>query len=119
MAAEIIMPQLGMNMTEGTVVEWRKREGDVCQRNEVIAVIQTDKADVELEAPSEGVLTAPLVRAGETVAVGTVIAYVLAPGEKEPDLAVSTLAPSPVVHGDQAIPSTPGARRLARTAGIS
>jgi pyruvate dehydrogenase E2 component (dihydrolipoamide acetyltransferase) len=73
-AIEVSMPQMGADMTEGTVVRWLKQVGDEVERGEIIAEIETDKATVELEAFQAGVMRKHVVDEGETVPVGQVIA---------------------------------------------
>ena len=78
------MPQLGVSVAEGTVVEWKKQVGDWVEADEVIASISTDKIDTDVEAPAAGRLQEILVPVGETVDVGTVIALIATdakPGE--------------------------------------
>jgi 2-oxoglutarate dehydrogenase E2 component (dihydrolipoamide succinyltransferase) len=70
----ILMPQLGETVTEGTIITWCKREGDPVRADEVLLEIETDKAATEVPAPMAGVLARILVAAGETVAVGTILA---------------------------------------------
>ncbi|MDP3061766.1 MAG: biotin/lipoyl-containing protein, partial [Chloroflexota bacterium] len=70
MAITIVMPQMGYDMKEGTVVRWRKKEGDLVARGEVIAEIETDKAVVEMEAYAGGVLSRIVAPEGKTVPVG-------------------------------------------------
>ena len=60
MISEVVMPQMGADMTEGTILRWLKREGDAVDRGEVIAEIETDKANVEIEAFDD--LDAPVAR---------------------------------------------------------
>ena len=91
MATTILMPQMGYDMREGTVVRWRKREGEAISRGEVIAEIETDKATVEMEAYSAGVLSRIVVEEGRTVPVGELIAVIIEPGESPPEL--DTLRP--------------------------
>ena len=55
MISEVVMPQMGADMTEGTLVKWLKSEGDAVERGEIIAEIETDKANVEIEAFESGV----------------------------------------------------------------
>ena len=85
MASEVIMPQMGFDMREGTVVSWLKQEGDEVQRGEAIAEIETDKATVELESFAAGTLGRIYVAAGVTVPVGEVIAVITAAGEELPE----------------------------------
>ena len=81
---EIHMPQMGVSVAEGTVVEWKKQVGDWVEADEVIASISTDKIDTDVEAPTAGRLQEILVAVGETVEVGTVMALIATdakPGE--------------------------------------
>ena len=80
MAHEVTMPQMGYDMTEGTINEWRVKEGDPVARGDTIASIATDKADIDIEAYADGVLRKIVVAPGQTVPVGTVIAWI---GEKD------------------------------------
>ena len=84
MAATIVMPQMGYDMKEGTVVQWVKKEGEAVTRGEVIAEIETDKATVEFEAFTTGVLRKIYVEAGVPVPVGQLIAVITAPDEEAP-----------------------------------
>ena len=70
------MPQMGISVSEGTILEWRKQVGDSVEADETICDVTTDKVDVEIPCPASGVLERILVEPGETVAVGTVIAEV-------------------------------------------
>ena len=74
MIVNIIMPQLGESITEGTIVAWRKNVGDAVERDEIILEISTDKVDSEIPSPAAGTLAEIIVKEGETVQVGTVIA---------------------------------------------
>ncbi len=78
------MPQMGADMTEGTVVRWFKQVGDPVERGEIIAEIETDKANVELEAFESGTLLKLVAGEGDLVPVGDVIALL---GEKDEDVA--------------------------------
>jgi pyruvate/2-oxoglutarate dehydrogenase complex dihydrolipoamide acyltransferase (E2) component len=78
------MPQMGVSVAEGTVVEWKKQVGDWVEADEVIAAISTDKIDTDVEAPAAGRLQEILVQVGETVDVGAVLAVIATdakPGE--------------------------------------
>ena len=91
MATSIVMPQMGYDMQEGTVVRWRKKEGESVARGEVIAEIQTDKATVEFEAYTSGVLRRIVVDEGVAIPVGDLIAVITDPDEAMPaDLAAAT-----------------------------
>jgi pyruvate dehydrogenase E2 component (dihydrolipoyllysine-residue acetyltransferase) len=80
-AADVIMPALGMAQDTGTVLRWLKSEGDTVSRGEPLIEVETDKATVEVESPCDGILSAVRAGAGEQVPVGEVVAVVLAPGE--------------------------------------
>ena len=84
MATYIEMPKLADTMTEGTLLKWRKSEGDKIQAGDVLADIETDKATMEMEADDDGILHKHLVTAGQKVAVGSQIALLLAKDEAPP-----------------------------------
>ena len=84
MALEIIMPKAGIDMTEGEIVEWKKKVGDPVKQGEIILEIMTDKTNMELEAEEDGYLIAILKNAGETVPVTEVIGYLGEEGENAP-----------------------------------
>jgi 2-oxoglutarate dehydrogenase E2 component (dihydrolipoamide succinyltransferase) len=81
MAIEVLMPQMGESVAEGTIVRWLKEVGDAIDRDEPIFEITTDKVDAEIPAPEGGVLLDIRVAAGETVEVGTIVAVIGAEGE--------------------------------------
>src|SRR5277367_4999883 len=83
MPSEITMPQLSDTMTEGTVVKWRKKEGDRVKAGEIIAEIETDKATMEMEAFEAGTLAYIAIAEGGKVAVGAPMA-ILAIGKENP-----------------------------------
>lgn len=144
MATNVVMPQMGYDMREGTVVRWHKREGEAVNRGEVIADIETDKATVEFEAYTAGVLGRIVAAEGIAVPVGNLIAIITAPGEAVPDAgggegaglaAAAAPAPGPVTPAaagsvvesgavpagsgdDGRVRASPIARRLARERGI-
>ncbi len=81
---DVTMPQMGVSVAEGTVVEWRKQPGDWVEADEIIAAISTDKIDTDVEAPATGRVQELIVDVGETVEVGTVLARIATdarPGE--------------------------------------
>lgn len=82
MATEITMPKLSDTMTEGKLISWKKSVGERVERGDIIAEVETDKANMELEAFTSGVLLETRVKPGEMVPVGTVIAVIGAAGEK-------------------------------------
>jgi 2-oxoglutarate dehydrogenase E2 component (dihydrolipoamide succinyltransferase) len=82
------MPQMGVSVAEGTIVEWRKRPGDWVEADEPVCDVTTDKVDVEIPSPAAGRLERILVEPGATVAVGTVLAEInpeARPGEAHPE----------------------------------
>ena len=93
MATDVIMPQMGFDMEEGTVVRWLKAEGDHVDRGEPIVEVETDKATVEVESFASGLLRRIVVTEGITVPVGQVIGIIGAADEELP--ATDAVAPSP------------------------
>jgi len=81
MPVEIVMPKLGLTMTEGEIVKWKKKEGDYVKKGEVLFVLETEKVTYEVESPEDGILAKILVRENETVPIRGVVAYLLRPGE--------------------------------------
>ena len=75
-SVDVTMPQMGVSVAEGTIVEWKKAVGDAIERDEIICSISTDKIDTDVESPASGTLGAILVDVGETVEVGTVLATI-------------------------------------------
>ena len=88
---EFKLPSLGADMDEGTLLTWHVKPGDTVKRGQVVAVVDTSKAAVDVEIWQDGVVADLLVQAGEKVPVGTVLARLLAPGE----VAASAGAPAP------------------------
>ena len=82
--AEITMPKLSDTMTDGTLVSWKKKQGEKVSMGEVIADVETDKATMEVEAFEDGILAEIIVQEGQKVAVGEKIALILAEGEAAP-----------------------------------
>lgn len=90
---EFTMPALGADMDEGTLNEWLVQPGDTVTRGQIVAVVETTKAAVEIECWHDGVIGELLVPIGQTVAVGTALATILEPGEKaEPRPAAAVAA---------------------------
>jgi len=76
MKIEVVMPKMGESLQEGTITKWLKKVGDKIERDEMILEISTDKVDTEVPAPNSGILAEILIPEGQTVEVGTVIAYI-------------------------------------------
>jgi pyruvate dehydrogenase E2 component (dihydrolipoamide acetyltransferase) len=79
--AEFVMPQLGADMSAGKLLNWRKKVGDLVQRGDIIADVETEKADIEVEVFATGVIEKLLVQPGEKVPVGTVLAIIQEEGK--------------------------------------
>ena len=73
---DMIMPQMGESIAEGTIIKWLKKEGDKVEKDEIILEISTDKVDSEIPSPQAGVIKKLLASEEETVQVGSVIAHI-------------------------------------------
>src|SRR6266545_5030000 len=100
---DVIMPQMGESIAEGTLSRWIKQVGDPIKRDEPIFEISTDKVDAEIPAPAAGVLAEILVTEGQTVAVQTVVATI----ETEAGAAVAPAAAAPPPPAAAAPPPAP------------
>lgn len=133
MAHSIVMPALEMAQENGKLLAWRKKEGEAVAKGEPLLEIETDKAVVEVEAPADGILAGVRTSEGETIAVGTTIAWIVAPGEAPPAdapvAATARRATTAPARASASVKSTeaavapglrisPKARRLAREHGI-
>lgn len=87
---EFALPSLGSDMDEGTITDWLVKPGDEVTRGQVVAVVDTTKAAVEVECWHDGIVHEILVPEGETISVGTVLATLLAPGENPPEAQTPT-----------------------------
>jgi pyruvate dehydrogenase E2 component (dihydrolipoamide acetyltransferase) len=131
--AQFLMPILGADMTEGKLVAWRKQPGDRLERGEIIAEVETDKADVEVECYVPGVLEKLLAGEGSTVLVGRPIALIKADDEAAAAAQVAPSVPPPFVQAAAAatpvaaarpprpaerVRASPAARQLAEASGI-
>ncbi len=116
---EVTMPQMGVSVADGTIIEWRKRPGDWIEADETICEVTTDKVDVEIPSPAAGRLERILVEAGENVPVGTPIAEIdggASAGEAHPD---EHHEPDRSDHEpDRSGSHSPVARRIAAEHGI-
>ncbi|GAC1435458.1 MAG: hypothetical protein NVS1B11_29770 [Terriglobales bacterium] len=103
MPTDIVMPQMGESIVEGTITKWLKKPGDKVQRDEPLFEISTDKVDAEIPAPASGVLRDIKVAEGNTVQVNTVVGTISADGESAaPAKATSAPAAPAPPSGDQA-----------------
>lgn len=135
--ADFVMPTLGSDMTEGTLVEWKKKPGDRVTKGEILAEVDTEKSAIEVESFHTGVIEQLLVKPGETVPVGTVMGIIREEGA-QPTMATQvrpappaappsvTVAPQAVVTATTAPPAaaqerlkiSPAAKKLARELGV-
>src|SRR5258708_33250131 len=95
---DVVMPQMGESIVEGTLTKWLKKKGDHVERDEPLFEISTDKVDTEIPAPVAGVLGEVLVQEGATVAIGTIVAKIDATGNgasSQPTPAPEKTAPPP------------------------
>jgi pyruvate/2-oxoglutarate dehydrogenase complex dihydrolipoamide acyltransferase (E2) component len=102
---DVTMPQMGVSVAEGTVVEWKKQVGDWVTADEIIAAISTDKIDTDVESPATGRVAEIVVQVGETVDVGTVMARIATdakPGEAHVSENGAPEAPTEVAEAEPA-----------------
>jgi len=119
MASDIIMPQLGESIAEGTVVKWFIPTGAMIQKDQALLEVETEKVDLEIPSPVTGVLSEIIVREGDTVPVGTVLARI----ESTPPSEVVNRVGGVVVRPSQPMPEgehrhSPAVRQLAREHGV-
>ena len=104
--ADFVMPQLGADMTAGKLLRWRKTVGDRIQRGEIIADVETDKADIEVEVFTTGVIEELLVQPEEIVPVGTIMAIIREEGKAVP-VGERPIAVVPPIAPAQPAPPSP------------
>ncbi len=107
MATELLMPKLGLTMTEGTIDEWKKKVGDKVTKGEIIYSVATDKLTNDVESEADGILLKIAVPEGETVPCKTVVGWLGAAGETVPDGA-GTAAPAEAAAPSAAAPAAAG-----------
>src|SRR2546422_6045440 len=132
MATNVYMEALSPTMEEGRVVKWHKRDGDPVKTGETLAEVETDKAVMDLVARADGVLRQVAAAEGQTVAVGSVVAVIVSPGETVGATVAAAPPPAPVAArsgmrdagGVEPAPAdvtrvkaSPLAKRMAREAG--
>lgn len=106
MSAEVVMPQMGESIAEGTVSKWLKKVGDKVEKDEPILEISTDKVDAEVPAPASGIILDIRVKEGETVPVGTVVAVIGEPTEATQTTSKPQSEPQQAVSSQVATAST-------------
>jgi len=112
MATEVVMPQMGESITEGTLTKWLKQPGDTVARDEPLFEISTDKVDAEIPSPAAGVLKEIKVKEGDTVAINTIVAILDAEGSAAapaPAAAATPAAEAPKVEAAPALAAITGA----------
>ena len=129
MASEIVLPQWGMEMQDGTIVRWLKQEGDTVAEGEPIVEVETAKLQTELESTASGVLSRIVAQEGEIVPIRGVLCVIAEPGEEIAPSAAPAAASASPTPATQAAPASngagapgvqvvPAARRLARERGV-
>jgi 2-oxoglutarate dehydrogenase E2 component (dihydrolipoamide succinyltransferase) len=137
MPTNVVMPQMGESVAEGTITKWLKKVGDRVQQDETLFEITTDKVDADIPSPAAGILATILVHENETVAVNSVVAQIVAEDEAaaaelpptreavaarpSPSAGEEAAAPSPAPTAREApgkIRSSPLVRRIARNHGV-
>ena len=91
MPTDVVMPQMGESITEGTITKWLKKPGDTVQRDEPLFEISTDKVDAEIPSPAAGTLKEIKIAEGTTVQINTVVAIIDEAGS-------GSAAPAPLLH---------------------
>ncbi len=104
MPTDIIMPQMGESIVEGTITKWLKKPGDKVQRDEPLFEISTDKVDAEIPAPASGVLQEIKVTEGTTVGVNTVVGTIAADGEAAAPVKAAPATPAPPAKEEKPAP---------------
>ena len=99
--ADVVLPQLGETVTEGTIIRWIKQVGDEVDRDEPLFEISTDKVDSEVPSPAAGILTQVVVPEGETVEVGTLLAVISDSAAAPEPAAEPPAAPEPAAAGPE------------------
>ncbi|MEG2176652.1 MAG: dihydrolipoamide acetyltransferase family protein [Oscillibacter sp.] len=119
MATEVLMPKMGLTMTEGTIEEWKKKEGDTVKKGDVLFSVATDKLTNDVECDTDGTLLKILYGEGETVECKKTLAWIGQPGEAVPtDAAAPAASPAAAVAVAPvaaAVAATPAAARAAGT----
>ena len=103
---DVVMPQMGESIVEGTLTKWLKKPGERVERDEPLFEISTDKVDTEIPSPAAGLLAEVLVEEGETVAINTVVGRVEESGTAQPVQAPKAEAPKTAAPGPKPTPRT-------------
>src|ERR687883_1881794 len=95
MSTEVVMPQMGESIAEGTITKWLKKVGERVERDEPLFEISTDKVDAEIPSPASGTLTEIKFKEGETVEINTVVAVLDGEGAGKSDAGAAAAAAAP------------------------
>jgi len=131
MPIKIVMPKLGLTMTEGQILEWKIKEGEQVRKDDILFILETEKVTYEVEAPEDGVLAKIVFQAEETVPVGTIVCYLASEGEDLSNLDIdlppveqgetiaredqaATAVQDPVIQTGDRIKASPLARKVAK-----
>ena len=106
-AVDVVMPQMGVSVSEGTITRWLKQEGEHIEADEPLLEISTDKVDTEVPSPASGTLTQILVQEGETVDVGTKLGQIGGSAGAAPQVAEEPPAPATQAAAQQADAASP------------
>src|SRR4051812_35097190 len=114
---QVTLPQMGESVTEGTVLEWHKQEGDSVEADEILVEISTDKVDAEVPSPASGTVVKIHAAEGDTVDVGAVLAEIVTENGAAPAAAAEPEAPAaePAANGDEPEAQAPGEQTEAPT----
>ena len=116
MASEIVLPQWGMEMQDGTIVRWLKQEGDTVEEGEAIVEVETAKLQTELESTAAGILSRIVAQEGEIVPIRGVLCVIAEPGEEiaRADAPISAAASAAATPATQTVPASDGASGTVR-----
>jgi pyruvate dehydrogenase E2 component (dihydrolipoamide acetyltransferase) len=110
------MPKLSLTMTEGTVVQWFKKEGETVEKGEPVVEVLSDKVTYEVEAPASGIIRKIMAEEGTDVPVAETLAIITAPDEELPE--VEAIAEAPMERVKERILASPAAKRVAKEHGV-
>ena len=113
-AIDVVMPQMGVSVSEGTITKWLKQEGEEIAADEPLLEISTDKVDTEVPSPGDGVVQQILVQEGETVEVGTKLAVIAPAGADTPEAEAPEAEPEP-----ETVPEPATAQAAAESSAVS